>query len=332
MKRTIALAVLVATVVLAFAGTVPAPAPAQPLRSFIVTEPVHSLDSVPFYLAVRKGFFKELGLDVKLVTSEGGGRHIAAVISGDAQAFIGGPEHIAFARVKGGKELRAVVSMCNRANQYFVAAKSVAIPERATPGDKLRGKRIAIGTRGGTGYSIVRYLLAQENMDPTKDAVLIEIPTAAGRLAAVRAGQADVAMLNEPLIVQGVKAGIWSGPVMSMPAELGPFIYTTINLPLDLIQKEPAMVSGMVQAMVRALEYTFANPDEAEAVARAEFPTLPADEVKAVLKRALDDRLWERNGSMPREGWARLHEIVRRGGLLERDVAYEEIFEPKFLR
>jgi NitT/TauT family transport system substrate-binding protein len=328
MKRRAAIATVLASPVLALAGR--RPAPAQSLRSFVVTEPVHSLDSVPFYLAVRKGFFKELGLGVKLVTSEGGGRHISAVLSGDAQAFIGGPEHMAFARVKGGKELRAVVSMCNRANQYFVAAKSVAIAERATPGEKLRGKRVAIGTRGGTGYSIVRYLLAQDNVDPTKDVVLVEI--AAGRLAAVRAGQADIAMLNEPLIAQGVKAGIWTGPMMSMPAELGPFIYTTINLPLELIQKEPAMVSGMVKATVRALEYTFANPDEAEAVARAEFPTLPPDEIKAVLKRALDDKLWERTGAMPKEGWARLHEIVRKGGLLERDVAYEEIFEPRFLR
>ena len=330
MKRRALVAAVVATAALAIAWR--APAPAQPLRSFVVTEPVHSLDSVPFYLAVRKGFFKELGLDVKLVTSEGGGRHISAVISGDAHAFIGGPEHMAFTRVKGGKELRAVVSMCNRANQYFVAGKSVTIPARATPGEKLRGKRVAIGTRGGTGYSIVRYLLAQENIDPTRDVVLVEIPAAAGRLAAVRAGQADIAMLNEPLIAQGVKAGIWTGPMLSMPAELGPFIYTTINLPLELIQKEPAMVSGMVKAMVRALEYTFAHPDEAEAVARAEFPTLPPDEIKAVLKRALDDKLWDRTGAMPREGWARLHEIVRRGGLLERDVAYEEIFEPRFLR
>ncbi|MET0851696.1 MAG: ABC transporter substrate-binding protein [Candidatus Rokuibacteriota bacterium] len=332
MKRSIALAVLVATVVLAFAGTVPAPAPAQPLRPFVVTEPVHSLDSVPFYLAVRKGFFKELGLDVKLVTSEGGGRHIAAVISGDANAFIGGPEHIAFARVKGGKELRAVVSMSNRASQYFVAGKSVTINDKASAGEKLRGKRIAIGTRGGTGYSIVRFLLAQDGIDPTKDVVLVEIPTAAGRMAAIRAGQADVAMINEPLISQGMKAGLWNQPFMSMPAELGPFVYTTINLPLDLIQKDPAMVAGMVKAMVKALEYTFAHPEEAEAVARAEFPTLPVEDVKAVLKRALDDKLWERNGSMPKEAWARLHEIVRKGGLLERDVAYEEVFEPKFLR
>ena len=106
MKRRAVVAAVLAIAVLAVAGR--APAPAQPLRSFLVTEPVHSLDSVPFYLAVRKGFFKELGLDVKLVTSEGGGRHISAVISGDAHAFIGGPEHMAFARVKGGKYVRPI--------------------------------------------------------------------------------------------------------------------------------------------------------------------------------------------------------------------------------
>src|SRR5437016_2973364 len=43
---------------------------AQTLKPFVVTEPVHSMDSVPFYLAVKKGFFKEAGLDVEVVTAE----------------------------------------------------------------------------------------------------------------------------------------------------------------------------------------------------------------------------------------------------------------------
>jgi len=214
---------------------------AQTLKPFVVTEPVHSMDSVPFYLAVKKGFFKEVGLDVEVVTAEGGGRHIAAVIAGDAQAFIGGPEHIAFAKAKGGKDIRAVASMSNRANQYLVAGKSVTVPEGSLR-DKLKGKRIAIGTRGGTAHSIYLYLVVREKLDPQQDVTLMEIALSSGRLAAVKAGQADYAGINEPLISQGVKQGAFNPPFLSMPSELGPFAYTTINVPFDLIQKEPKLV------------------------------------------------------------------------------------------
>jgi NitT/TauT family transport system substrate-binding protein len=304
---------------------------AQTLKPFVVTEPVHSMDSVPFYLAVKKGFFKEVGLDVEVVTAEGGGRHIAAVIAGDAQAFIGGPEHIAFAKAKGGKDIRAVASMSNRANQYLVAGKSVTVPEGSLR-DKLKGKRIAIGTRGGTAHSIYLYLVVREKLDPQQDVTLMEIALSSGRLAAVKAGQADYAGINEPLISQGVKQGAFNPPFLSMPSELGPFAYTTINVPFDLIQKEPKLVQGLVNGLKRGLELSFSDRAEVEKVSREEFPNIPPEDIAAILDRTLKDQLWERTAEMPVEAWTNLHKVVRLAGTLDRDMPYDAVFDPRFLK
>ena len=304
---------------------------AQTLKPFVVTEPVHSMDSVPFYLAVKKGFFKEAGLDVEVVTAEGGGRHIAAVIAGDAQAFIGGPEHIAFAKAKGGKDIRAVASMSNRANQYLVAGKSVTVPDGSLR-DKLKGKRIAIGTRGGTAHSVYLYLVVREKLDPQQDVTLMEIALSSGRLAAVKAGQADYAGINEPLISQGVKQGAFNPPFLSMPAELGPFAYTTINVPFDLIQKEPNLVQGLVGGLKRGLELSFSDRTEVEKVSREEFPNIAPEDIGAILDRTLKDGLWERTAEMPVEAWTNLHNVVRLAGTLDRDMPYDAVFYPRFLK
>ena len=304
---------------------------AQTLKPFVVTEPVHSMDSVPFYLAVKKGFFKEAGLDVEVVTAEGGGRHIAAVIAGDAQAFIGGPEHIAFAKAKGGKDIRAVASMSNRANQYLVAGKSVTVPDGSLR-DKLKGKRIAIGTRGGTAHSVYLYLVVREKLDPQQDVTLMEIALSSGRLAAVKAGQADYAGINEPLISQGVKQGAFNPPFLSMPAELGPFAYTTINVPFDLIQKEPNLVQGLVGGLKRGLELSFSDRTEVEKVSREEFPNIAPEDIGAILDRTLKDGLWERTAEMPVEAWTNLHNVVRLAGTLDRDMPYDAVFDPRFLK
>ena len=106
-----------------------APGNAQPLREFVVTEPIHSADSIPLYIAARKGFFRNAGIDMKVVTVDAGG--INSVLSGDSQGFSGGPEHIAYVKAKGGKDVRAIVGIANRANQYYVAAKSLDIPARS---------------------------------------------------------------------------------------------------------------------------------------------------------------------------------------------------------
>jgi NitT/TauT family transport system substrate-binding protein len=301
-------------------------------RKFVVTQPVHAVDSLPFYIGIRKGFFKEAGLDISLVTSEGGGQHIAAVLAGSADAFIGGPEHIAFAKVKGGAPMRAVVSMSNRVNAFLVASTKTDITQGASLGKNLKGKRIATGTRGTTTHSLMLALLKREGLNPREDVVLLEISAAAGRMAAVGSGQADIAMVAEPFIIQGVKAGFWKEPIASLPKEIGPFAWTTINVPLKLIESDPKLVQGMVDAMRKALEFSFTNPAEVEAIAKAEFPTLPQDELKAILSRTVENDLWQRDGAMPTEAWEKTMRLVQEIGLLKEDVAYKDVFEPKFLK
>ena len=207
------------------------PARAQDLRPFTVTEPVHSIDSLPFYAAMRNGYFEEAGLDLSLVTTEGGGKHIAAVLAGDAQAYIGGPEHIAFVLAKGGEQLKAVVALSNRANAFLVARTGVEVPEGVPFVEQIRGRNVGVGTRGGTGYSIMLYLLEQAGMDPRADVTLVEIANEAGQLAAMQAGAVDMAMVTEPMITKGVQEGVWQPPFASMPKELGLFAWTTLNVP-----------------------------------------------------------------------------------------------------
>ncbi len=71
------------------------------------------------YIAMAKGYFAESDINVKIVTIETGGGHTNAVLSGQAFAFIGGPEHNAFAKAKGA-ELRAVVNCVDRGNVYYL--------------------------------------------------------------------------------------------------------------------------------------------------------------------------------------------------------------------
>ena len=97
-----------------------------------MAEPVHSTGYLPMYIAMANNYFAEADIDVKIVTIETGGGHTNAVLSGQAFAFIGGPEHNAFAKAKGA-ELRAVVHCVDRGNVYFCAAQ----------GQRAEGHRLA---------------------------------------------------------------------------------------------------------------------------------------------------------------------------------------------
>src|SRR5882724_13334041 len=94
-------------------------------KELLVAEPVHGTGYLPMYIAMANNYFAESDIVVNLVTIETGSGHTNAVLSGQAFAFIGGPEHNAFAKVKGA-ELRAIVACVDRGNTYICAAPAFA--------------------------------------------------------------------------------------------------------------------------------------------------------------------------------------------------------------
>src|SRR5262249_53269429 len=87
----------------------------------IVPQPAPRPGYLPIYVGIAKSYFAEADITVKILTIETGSGHTNAVLSGQAFAFIGGPEHNAFAKAKGA-ELRAVVHCVDRGNIYYCAA------------------------------------------------------------------------------------------------------------------------------------------------------------------------------------------------------------------
>src|SRR6266487_6785687 len=270
-------------------------------KEILVAEPVHSTGYLPLYIAMAKGFFDEANVSVKIVTIETGGGHTNAVLSGQAFAFIGGPEHNAFAKAKGA-ELRAVVHCVDRGNVYLCAAKGHEPKDKDWP-TYFKGKSIAVGPYGGTPNSIMRYLLAKWKLDAKRDVTLIEVPNSAVP-ATVKAGQAVIGNSTEPMITQGIRQNLWSEPFFNVPKELGPYAYSDINVRLDSIQKEPDVVRGFVKGMVKGLKFLYANPNEAAEIAKKQFPTMALEDLKATLDRSFSDQMWSKDGMISKEAWA----------------------------
>ena len=312
----------------AAALAVPRIARAQ-VREIIVAEPGHLVGYLPLYLASHKGFFAEEGLSLKVLTVEGGASHTNAVLTRQAFAFIGGPEHNAFAKARGA-ELRAICNVVDRGNVYFVARKGTA-PQGRDFAAFVRGKTIATGLYGGTPNSITRYLLNEWRLDPRRDVTLNELANAP-IFAAMRARAAEIAVVAEPILTQGIKQGVWDEPWLNVPRELGPYAYSTLNIREESIRTEPRVVEGFVRAVARGLKAAYADPAEAAGFARREWPTAPLEDLKATLDRTFADELWSHDGSISQASWATGHRVVRAADILKSDVAYDAIIDMQFQR
>jgi NitT/TauT family transport system substrate-binding protein len=298
------------------------------MHELLVAEPVHSTGYLPMYIAMANNYFADAGIEVKIVTIETGAGHTNAVLSGQAFAFIGGPEHCAFAKAKGA-ELRAVVHCVDRGNVYFCAAKGLA-PQGGDFASFFKNKTIATAGFGGTPNSITRYLLKKWSLDAKKDVTLIETANSA-ILATVRGRQAQIGCVTEPFITQGVRQSIWSEPFFNVPKELGPYAYSTINVRLDSIRKEPEVVRGFVRGMMKGLKFLYADRNGAADIARKQFPTMALDDLKATLDRSFADGMWSPDGLISRAAWDTGKAVVMDAGILKTDVAYDDIIDMSFV-
>jgi NitT/TauT family transport system substrate-binding protein len=296
-------------------------------QEVLVAEPVHSIGYLPLYVAIAKNYFGD-DIDVKTVTIDSASGHTNAVLSGQAFAFIGGAEHCALAKAKGA-ELRAVVHCVDRGNVYLCAAKGIELQGRDFAG-LVKGKTFATGSYGGTPSSITRYLLQKWNVDIKKDLTLIEAANAAV-LPAVRGKQAQIGCSAEPYITQGVAQSIWNEPFFNVPKELGPYAYSTFNVRLDSIKKEPEVVRAFVRGMMKGLKDVYADKEGAAAVARKQFPTMPMDDMKATLDRSYADDLWSRDGMVSKQAWDTCKAVVMAANVLKVDIGYDEIIDMSFV-
>jgi NitT/TauT family transport system substrate-binding protein len=297
-------------------------------RELLVAEPQHGTGYLPLYIAMANGYFDDAGVSVKIITIETGAGHTNAVLSGDAFAFIGGPEHNAFAKLRGA-ELRAIVNCVDRNNNYLSAATGLA-PVGTDYASFVKGKSIACGPFSGTPNSTTRYLLAKWGLDAKRDVTLHEMPASAV-LPAVKSGQAQIGVANEPNITQGVRIRVWNEPFYNAPKELGPYAYSTINVRLDSIRKEPELTRGFVRGILKGIKFLYAERDGTAEIAKRQFPTMALDDLKATLERSFADEMWTRDGTISRAAWTSAQAVVRQAGILKADVPYDDIIDMSFV-
>ena len=258
----------------AAAGTLPAPE----LTSIRIgisapTEPVQYAEK----LADTLGYYKELGITSVTVTGfEGDGKALQALVAGQLDLFVGGAStaintQLTDTPVK-------VVSMNSVLNTDGIYCKA-AIKTK----EDVRGKSIAISTFGGTSHGSA--LIAVGLMGYTsKDVVIKEVGSEGTRIAALRGGSVDCAVVGLQqddalkaaglnLIVDVTKGGQWGR--------------SGLMARTDFIQKNPNTVLNVVAAALRAQNYMWTNNADAATKFTDWSQQKPADAANAV-KQFLD--------------------------------------------
>ena len=156
--------------------------------------------SAPYWIAKEAGLFKKHNLEVELVYIPGGTVIIQAMLSGEVRLANMAPPAAITAWTKGA-DLVLVGTSVNRLLETVVTSTAIKRP------DDLKGKKIGVSRYGSLTDVILREALRHYKLNPDKDVIILQTGGEGPRLAALRGGAIDGAMLSGDQRFQAEKLG-----------------------------------------------------------------------------------------------------------------------------
>jgi len=175
---------------------------AEPLKKMRIAIPSIVIDFAPLWIAREKGFFRDERVDAEITYIQGNIRGVQSLLAGDVQVGIAGSAGPIAARAAGEDTIIVAVPM-NRLDYTFVARQPVKNPS------DLNGKKIGIGSVGGSDEVATRIALEHLGVDPAS-VTKLQIGGSAERLAALRSGSIDAANIGGATFIGG-GAGLHKG-------------------------------------------------------------------------------------------------------------------------
>jgi NitT/TauT family transport system substrate-binding protein len=277
---------------------------------------------IPLYVAVDKGFFKNEGLDVKLVSTGGDEKTFAAVSSGNAQFGVSDPVFAAIARERGqgGKVVAGIV----RGMPFWVVTFNNKIKKFDNPSG-FTGYRVASYTAPSTSYAVTKDML-QNNNHPINGKI---VQGAFGTLLAlVKANQADMALEIEPMVSIAVHQG---GHIVYDPAnKLGDFAFTGLTVSDDFCKQHPEQVQAAVNAIAKAMQFIQTDYKGALIVAKKEFPDTPDAVLDEALKRLIASGTIPKSPVLSKYAWDKAVAMRKEIGDMKGEGSFTQNVDMRF--
>jgi NitT/TauT family transport system substrate-binding protein len=211
--------------------------------------------------------------------------------------------------------MRALASLLDGSTHALVAK-----PEYKS-GKQLTGKIVGIGNFGGTDEVAGRMMLKSFGLDTERDLKFIALGPDRARLAALKEGLVDVAVIAPPGDALGGQMGF---NVLLRAYEVFSFPFIGIGANLKTIKEKPDEVKKVVKAMVRANRFI---RDDKEGAVRILMEWGKIERDHAVASYDSTWKVFSPDGNIPPEGLRMVLEQAKAELKLTRDLPLSEIID-----
>jgi ABC-type nitrate/sulfonate/bicarbonate transport system substrate-binding protein len=224
--------------------------PAPAAERVTIATPSRGLFEFPVVVAMRKGFYRDEGIEVDKIQMQPA-IGVKALMSGDVDYLLAWGS--ALRAAVSGVPIKAVLGFAGRPLHVLIAR-----PEIKTPKD-LKGKIIGVDSVAGTVDYLSRVAVRHFGFEPEKDVKIIVTGESPTRLAALRAGAIDATPIDVAFAVkaedEGFKRLVYLGDLIELPL-------SGIAVMDQKLQSQRDQIKRVVRAGVRGLRFMKQNRNE----------------------------------------------------------------------
>lgn len=296
------------------------------LETVRLAEVAHTIFYAPMYVAIEKGYFEDMGIDIELSLANGADKVSAALISGDADIGFAGSEATIYVYNGGEKDyLKTFAQLTQKDGSFIVARENI----KDFTLDDLVGKTIIGGRAGGMPEMTLEWALTDAGIDAKKDVNIDTSVAFSAMSSAFIGGTGDFVALFEPNALQLEQEGY--GYVVASLGEIGGIVpYTAFFARDSYLNDNKELINNFVSAIEKGLDFVHNSSDKdvAEAI-KDQFPDTSIDDLTKVVKRYRSIDAWPKSTKFSEESFNHLQDIMINAKELDSKVSFSDLMYEK---
>lgn len=298
----------------------------QTVKKVKLAEVAHTIFYAPQYVAIKKGFFKENGIDIELSLTPGADKVSAAVLSGDADIGFSGSEATIYVYNSGEKDyLKTFTALTQKDGSFIVARKN----EKKFKITDLKGKKIIGGRQGGMPEMMLEWAIKENGLDPKNDVNIDTSVEFAAMSGSFIGGNGDYVSLFEPTAMQVEKQGY--GYVVASLGEISGVVpYTAYYGRASYIKNNKKVIKGFRKAIQKGLDFVHNNDNMTIAkTISSEFPDTSLNDLAETIKRYKKIEAWPKSNYFSEKAFNHMQDVMISAGSIDKKVKYDDLVYEK---
>lgn len=299
----------------------------QEATKITLNEVTHSIFYAPQYVAIENGYFKDEGLEVTLVNGGGADKSMTAVLSGEADIGLMGPEAAIYVYNQGKEDYVKVFAQLTKRDGSFLFGKEEASEFKW---ENLNGKNILGGRLGGVPEMTLEYVLKNQGFVLGKDLTVDTSVQFNLMASAYESGVGEYVTLFEPT-ASAMEAAGKGHVLLSIGTVSGEIPYTAYMAKISYIEENQSTIQAFTNAVYKGQKYIQEHSaTQIAEVIKDQFPDTDVESLSVSIQRYKDADVWNQTPVMKEASLEKLQDVMQLAGQLDTRVDFSALVDTTF--